>query len=115
MGLKLFREKHDVTAIFAANDALAFGVLKAALECKIKIPQDVSLIGFDNVDLAAIVHPPLTTIHQSKYEIGEAAVNVLLRLAKAKDKSPENRVLGVELIERESVRNLKSKGAKVSR
>jgi LacI family transcriptional regulator len=115
MGLKLFREKQDITAIFAANDALAFGVLKAALECKVKIPQDVSLIGFDNVDLAAIVHPPLTTIHQSKYEIGEAAVNVLLRLAKARDKSPENRVMGVELIERESVRNLKSKGPKVSR
>ena len=114
LGVKLFREKPDVTAIFAANDVVAFGVLKAAIECQVRVPRDVSLIGFDNVEISAIVHPPLTTIHHSKYEIGEAAVNVLLRLAKAKDKSPENRVLGVELIERESVRNLKSKGAKVS-
>ena len=106
MALKIFREKQDVTAIFAANDAVAFGVLKAAIECGIRIPRDVSLIGFDNVDFAAIVHPQLTTIHQSKYEIGQAAVDVLLRLAKGKDKSPENRILGVELIERDSVRNV---------
>jgi LacI family transcriptional regulator len=108
MALKLFREREGVTAVFAANDAVAFGVLKAAIECGVKIPDEVSLIGFDDVDFAAIVHPPLTTIHQSKYEIGQAAVNVLLRLAMGKDKSPENRVLGVELIERSSVRNLNS-------
>ena len=46
-----------------------------------KIPQDVPVIGFDNVELSSIVHPPLTTIHQPKYEIGQAAVEVLLRLA----------------------------------
>lgn len=106
MALKLFREKQDITAIFAANDVVAFGVLKAALECGVRIPEDVSLIGFDNVDFAPIVHPPLTTIHQSKYEMGQAAVNVLLRLAKGTDKSPENRVLGVELVVRKSVRNI---------
>jgi len=109
MALKLFKENRNVTAVFAANDAVAFGVLKAAIECGVRIPEDVSLIGFDNVDLAAIVHPPLTTIHQSKYEIGQAAVNILLRLAKGNDKSPENRVLGVELVERDSVLNLNRK------
>jgi LacI family transcriptional regulator len=102
MARKLFRESPDVTAIFAGNDALAFGVLKAANECGVRIPQDLSLVGFDNVEFATIVHPPLTTIHQSKYEMGEAAVGILLRLAKGKDKSPEHRVLGVELIERGS-------------
>ena len=106
MAHKLFNEKREVTGIFAANDAVAFGVLKAAMECGVRIPKDVSVIGFDDVDFAAIVHPPLTTIRQSKYDIGEAALSILLRLAKGKDKSPENRVLGVELIERESVRRL---------
>jgi LacI family transcriptional regulator len=109
MALKLFQEKQDVTAIFAANDAVAFGVLKAASECEVRVPHDVSVIGFDNVDFASIAHPPLTTIHQSKYEMGQAAVNVLLRLAKGKDRSPENRVLGVQLIERESVRRVNAK------
>ena len=110
MALKLFREKQNISAIFAANDAVAFGVLKAAIESRVRVPEDISLIGFDNVDFAAIVHPPLTTIQQSKYEIGQSAVDVLLRLAKGKDKSPENRVLGVELIERDSVWNFNRKG-----
>jgi DNA-binding LacI/PurR family transcriptional regulator len=64
-------------------------------------------VGFDNVEFATMVHPPLTTIHQAKYEMGEAAVNILLRLAKRKDRNPEDRVLGVELIERESAASVK--------
>jgi DNA-binding LacI/PurR family transcriptional regulator len=108
MARKLFRERPDVTAIFAGNDALAFGVLKAARECGVRIPQDVSVVGFDNVELASIVHPALTTIHQAKYEMGEAAVSILLRLAKGKDRNPEDRVLGVELIERDSAMKVNS-------
>jgi DNA-binding LacI/PurR family transcriptional regulator len=107
MARKLFRERSEVTAIFAANDAVAFGVLKAASERGVRIPQEVSLVGFDNVDFATIVCPPLTTIHQPKYEIGEAAVSILLRVAKGKDKSAEHRVLGVELIERSSAAKLR--------
>jgi LacI family transcriptional regulator len=99
---KLFHDRADITAIFAANDVMAFGVLRAAIELGIRIPHDVSVIGFDNVEIAGLVHPPLTTIHQPKYEIGQAAVNILLRLVTGKDKSAEHRVLGVELIERES-------------
>ncbi len=108
MARKIFRERPDVTAIFAGNDALAFGVLKAARECGVRIPQDVSVVGFDNVELATIVHPALTTIHQAKYEMGEAAVSILLRLAKGKDRNPEDRVLGVELIERDSAMKVNS-------
>lgn len=109
MALKLLREKKDVGTIFAANDAVASVVLKAAVEHGVRIPEDISLIGFDTVDFAAIVHPPLITIHQSKYEMGQAAVNILLRLAQRKDKSPENCVLGVELIGRTSVRSFHRK------
>jgi LacI family transcriptional regulator, galactose operon repressor len=107
MSRKLFREHPEVTAIFAGNDAVAFGVLKAARESGVRVPQDVSLVGFDNVEFATMVHPPLTTIHQAKYEMGEAAVSILLRLAKRKDRNPEDRVLGVELIERESAMSVK--------
>ena len=68
------------------------------------------MIGFDNVELAGIVHPPLTTIHQPKYEIGQAAVEILLRLAGGgPHKNPEHRVFGVELVERQSCRELDSK------
>lgn len=102
MARKLFAEQSGVTAIFAANDAMAFGVLKAAIECGVNIPRDVSVIGFDDVEMAAIAHPPLTTIHQAKYEIGAASVQILLDGRRGKQTAPEHRVLGVRLVERES-------------
>jgi DNA-binding LacI/PurR family transcriptional regulator len=98
---KLLNEHPDVTAIFAANDVMAFGVVQAVLGRGLRIPEDLSLIGFDNIEFSVIVHPPLTTIHQPKYEMGYAAVDILLRLARDKGKqTPEHRRLGVELIER---------------
>ena len=100
---KLLDAHPDVTAIFAANDVMAFGVVKAALERGLRIPEDLSLIGFDNIEFSGIVHPPLTTIHQPKYEMGQAAVEILLRMAKERGKrTAEHRLLGVEMIERSS-------------
>jgi DNA-binding LacI/PurR family transcriptional regulator len=92
-----------ISAIFAANDIMAFGATRAIYENGRRIPQDISLIGFDNLELSSVVHPPLTTIHQPKYESGHAAVEILLRLAGKNGKAkPEHRVLGVNLIERQS-------------
>ena len=100
---KLLDAHPDVTAIFAANDVMAFGVVKAALERRLRIPEDLSLIGFDNIEFSGIVYPPLTTIHQPKYEMGQAAVEILLRMARERDKRiAEHRLLGVEMIERQS-------------
>ncbi|HXE11443.1 MAG TPA: LacI family DNA-binding transcriptional regulator [Bryobacteraceae bacterium] len=100
---RLLTEHPDATGVFAANDIMAFGALQAALERGLRIPDNISLIGFDNIELTSIVHPPLTSIHQPKYEIGRAAVEILLRLGHSKSKSaPEHRILGVELIERKS-------------
>ena len=82
---------------------MAFGVIRALMEAGRRIPEDVSVIGFDNVELAAIVNPPLTTIHQPKYEIGQAAVEILLRLAgRGEHQVPEHRLFGVHLVERQS-------------
>ncbi len=104
---RLLEEHPEVTAIFASNDVMAFGVVQAALDCGVRIPEDVSLIGFDNLEFSGIIHPPLTTIHQPKYEMGRAAVEILLRLAHNKDKQVlEHLTLGVELIERQSCRPL---------
>jgi DNA-binding LacI/PurR family transcriptional regulator len=104
---KLLDKHPNVTAIFAGNDVMAFGAIRVALERGLRIPEDLSLIGFDNIEFSSIIHPPLTTIHQPKYEMGEAAVEILLRLARDKEKQmPEHRLLGVELIERQSCRRL---------
>src|ERR1700720_230195 len=106
---KLLDEHPDVTAIFAANDVMAFGVVRTALDRGLRIPEDLSLIGFDNIEFSAIVHPPLTTIHQPKYEMGYAAIEILLRMAREKDKRiAEHRLLGVEMIERHSCQGLAS-------
>jgi len=108
-GMELTRkllDKHpDVTAIFAGNDVMAYGAIRVALDRGLRIPEDLSLIGFDNIEFSSIMHPPLTTIHQPKYEMGQAAVEILLRLARDKGKQiPEHRLLGVELVERQSCR-----------
>lgn len=101
--LQLLHQHPQVTAIFAANDIMAFGAARAIHESGRRIPQDISLIGFDNLELASVISPPLTTIHQPKYELGKASVEILLRLAdKDSKRAPEHIVLAVELIERQS-------------
>ena len=96
-----------VTAIFAGNDVLAFGCIRAAIEKGIRIPDDLSIIGFDNVEMSQITSPPLTTVDQPKYEIGKAAIEMLLNmLGKDGIREPEHRVIGVRLIERQSCRRV---------
>src|SRR4029078_7395951 len=68
----------DCTAIFAANDHVALGIMRAMAEQGRRIPQDVSLIGFDDVPEAAYFHPALTTIRQEFAEIGRQALRLLL-------------------------------------
>ena len=104
---RLLGADRKITAIFAGNDVLAFGCIRAAIEKGIRIPDDLSIIGFDNVEISQITNPPLTTIDQPKYEIGKAAVEMLLNMME-KDgiREPEHRVIGVRLIERQSCRKV---------
>jgi LacI family transcriptional regulator len=101
---KLLATAPDITAIFAANDIMAFGVIRELIQSGRRIPEDVSVIGFDDIELASVVHPPLTTIHQPSHEIGKAAVEVLLRLAGGATTPAEHRQFGVHLVERQSCR-----------
>ena len=103
MAKKLLEQDRGITAIFAANDVTAFGIARAIFEAGLSIPEDISLIGFNNVELANVVRPPLTTIHQPKYEMGQAAVEILLDLAKSgRHGIAEHREFGVRLIKRDS-------------
>jgi LacI family transcriptional regulator len=68
------------TAIFAGSDQIAFGVLEAARLTGLRVPQDLSVVGFDDTYAAASTSPPLTTVHQPLKEMGELAVQTLLRL-----------------------------------
>lgn len=67
------------TAIFASNDVMAFGAMEAARDLGLRIPDDVSIVGFDDVPQAESVHPPLTTVRQPLREMGRAAARLLVK------------------------------------
>jgi LacI family transcriptional regulator len=104
---EFFRKLNGATAVFTGNDAMAFGVMRAALEAGMKIPKDISLMGFDDVELSAISFPPLTTIHQPKYEAGRAAFEIVNQLLDSGKNVPCHRVLDVRLVERSSIASRK--------
>ena len=92
------------TAIFAANDLMAFGALEAIKEHGLRVPQDISVIGFDDIPMASQVFPPLTTIRQPLAEMGRAAVRMMLAKLRGVE-PPTNRItLATELVERASTR-----------
>ena len=68
------------TAIFAANDFCAFGVIEAARERGLRVPEDLSVVGFDDVPMAAQVQPALTTVHHPLHDLGQRAATLLLDL-----------------------------------
>jgi len=90
------------TAIFAANDLMAIGALKAFAQLNVRVPKEVSIIGFDNIPFSDCTYPPLTTIAQPTYLMGQKAVETLLKLIDKK-KIKKSVELKTELIERGSV------------
>jgi LacI family transcriptional regulator len=66
------------TAIFACNDMMAIGALHAAYALKIRVPEDLAIVGFDDIELVSYVYPPLTSMAQPKQEIGKMAVDLIM-------------------------------------
>ncbi|EGX6963789.1 substrate-binding domain-containing protein [Vibrio alginolyticus] len=93
------------SSIFVSNDMMAMGVINAANELDIKVPDDLSIIGYDDIHIAKFMSPSLTTIHQPKYRLGQAAVETLVR--RLDDKSNDAQVVQLEptLVVRNSVTN----------
>jgi len=79
-GRRLLSLEDPPTAIFACNDNMAIGVLRAALAKGLAVPEDLSVVGFDDVAAAALVTPALTTVRQPLQDMGRAAVDLLYRL-----------------------------------
>ena len=75
---KLLALSDRPTAIVCVNDQIAFRVLRALAERKVRVPRDMSVVGYDDVDFAAMLSPTLTTIRQPKYELGKAAAELLI-------------------------------------
>jgi LacI family transcriptional regulator len=90
------------TAIFAANDVSAFGVMEAVRDQGKRIPNDISIVGFDDIPQAGQVHPPLTTVRQPLEAMGCTAARMLLELLADPGRRPERVELPTELIVRDS-------------
>lgn len=98
----LLRLRRPPTAIFAGNDELALGAIEAARARGLRIPDDLSVIGFDDTHVARLASPPLTTIRQPLQEMGAVAVRTALRLAAGEGVDSRHVELATELVVRRS-------------
>ncbi|MDD1015752.1 LacI family DNA-binding transcriptional regulator [Pseudomonas rubra] len=99
----LLLEGERPTAIFAGNDMIGIGVLRAAAERNICVPSELSVIGFDDIQISQYVFPALTTVGQSIRELGESAAELLLRrIAEPLRGAPEQRIVAPSIVLRES-------------
>ncbi|PIX94550.1 MAG: LacI family transcriptional regulator [Ignavibacteria bacterium CG_4_10_14_3_um_filter_37_18] len=111
---KLFSKNKNVTAVFAGNDALAIGILHYLKDNGYKVPQDVSLIGFDDIEADIMLRPTLTTIRVPKIEMGSEALKLIVTALKNKNSIIKKVLVPVELIVRESTSRCKPKQKIVS-
>ena len=106
MRQKLAHEEIDFTAVFCANDISAMGFMRAAQELNLRIPQDISVIGFDDIAPAAFLSPPLTTVRIESAELASLALRRLIDRANTPNLTSIRVSLACRLMERQSVRCL---------
>ena len=120
---EILKAKNMPTAIFAASDLQAVGALYTAGKAGLSVPEDLSIIGHDDIDISYLINPNLTTMEQPKKQLGTLAVDLLIKKIKNRSKNVEQAshvfkekdiILGTNLVIRESTRNLdKSEKIKV--
>jgi len=109
--VKYLVQERDIHCIFSANDLNAIHGYKAINEMNLRIPEDVSIIGFDDIDMARMANPPLTTMRVYKEELGSIAVRILLNLIQGNSVNNTTTIVPTRLIKRKSVYEL-NKGAR---
>ncbi|GLQ72834.1 HTH-type transcriptional repressor PurR [Vibrio penaeicida] len=103
---KILAMENRPTAVFCFNDLMALGVISRLQENGVRVPDDISIIGYDNIELSGYFSPPLTTVHQPKRRVGKTAFEILLQ--RIKDKEHDKRIFEMhpEIVERSSVKKL---------
>lgn len=99
----LLAKDRQVTALFCCNDETAIGAMNAIHDLGLRIPQDISLIGFDNIDLATETTPPMTTIHVHKSWMGSLSVQALMERVRNPEQPKITTVLSTDLVVRKTV------------
>ncbi len=104
MTYKVLAEAQQLTALFAANNFIAFGVLKALQELKLRVPEDIAVVGFDDLPPALVTFPFLTVASQPAYEMGRRAIEILLKkLNEGPTDQFQEVVLPAEIVIRQSI------------
>ena len=98
----LLAKKQRFTAVFCSNDEMAIGAIQALKARGLKVPQDISVIGFDDIRFSRYMDPPLTTVAQPKDELGREAMNLLIELLRGIDMPARKRILPTQLVIRGS-------------
>ena len=101
---RLFERQCQFTAIFAANDQMALGAALGLQRRSLRVPEDVSLVGFDDLPTSVYAIPPLSTVHQPAYELGQLAASALLQLLAGE--TPTVQMPAPRLVSRESSRRM---------
>lgn len=102
LAAKELLEKQSITALCCGNDQMAVGAYRAAYELGLSIPNDLSVIGFDDLEISAFLNPPLTTVKQPAFDIGYTAAQYLLQEIEHPDKIVPNKTFETTFIERGS-------------
>lgn len=102
---KLLDKNLNTTAVFVSTDLMAIGAAKAILSRGLRIPEDISVIGFDGIDYAKFFHPSLTTVRQPAEDMGEKSVDILFDLIK-NNKKQQHLILETELLEGKSCKKI---------
>lgn len=94
------------SAIFAINDEIAIGLYRGIEEAGLKIPEDISIVGYDDIDLGEYIYPKLTTIHQPAFEMGTNAAQMIIKRIENQNEPIQRISLPVSLVERNSVNQI---------
>jgi len=104
---KLLKANKEITAIFAINDFVAIGVMKAIFDMHLKVPDDISIIGYDDIDICSMLRVPLTTVNQLEDQQGTIACEQIIKLIETKDLyNPIKMVIEPRLVIRESCKKI---------
>jgi LacI family transcriptional regulator len=101
-GRQLIEKKRPFTALFAYNDISAIGAIRAFQESGFRVPQDISVVGFDDIPAAAFHYPSLTTVRQPLHKMGEIAVEILIARIDGQKEWPREISVQPEIVQRES-------------
>lgn len=103
-GINVILEKNQVDAVFCASDEIAMGVINGLRDKGLRCPEDVDVMGFNNIVEAAIFYPKITTVSQPLYDMGSVSMRMLVKILKNEPLDETHIVLGYQLIERDSVK-----------